>query len=286
MLRAGAGTAVGAGAAGLLGSQLWHSLAGGADRSDPSALVAGSLLPLASATPGASVEAHGSLAVRRLVLDGARDPDVLALADPALFAGVADETTLFATNALTVAYDPDSRFASALEDDWAAALQHPDIRVGRTDPEADPLGYRTLLGLDLAVRHGHLDADHDVLGNTEVVPETQLARVLDGGALDAAFVYRNMAVEHGLARLDLPRVLDFSDPTLAGTYAAATLDLEHRTVRGAPIRYGVTARTERGRSWVETLVGSTARLREHGFGVPAPYPVTEAVEPRPDRVRG
>lgn len=244
------------------------------DDSDASALVAGSLLSVASDVPGASVEAHGSLAARRLVTSGARSPDALALADPALFASLDAEPTLFATNALTLAYDPESAYADALRNDWPTALHDDGIRVGRTDPAVDPLGYRTLLALRLAVRRGLLDAVDSVVANTRLLPETQLARVLDGGKLDAAFVYRSMAAEYGVPTIDLPPAIDFSDPARADTYASVSLDLGDRVVTGAPIRYGAAALTDRGRSWVRDLTRDADRLREHGFGVPADYPVT------------
>ncbi|WP_255198341.1 extracellular solute-binding protein [Halorarius litoreus] len=278
VLRAGVGATLGVGATGLLGSQLWHTLTSPARTSTPSALVAGSLLSLADDTPGASIEAHGSLAVRRLVQDGARDPDVVALADPALFDGLADELTLFATNALTLAYDPESTYADALQDDWATGLQQDGIRLGRTDPEADPLGYRTVLALDLAVQNGLLDRADPVLANSTVLPEVQLMRVLERGGVDAAFVYRSMAIEHDLPTVELPPIIDFSDPTLAETYASVTLELETQTIRGAPIRYAAAPLTRRGRSWFETLVETDSRLRDHGFGVPTEYPTTRAVE--------
>jgi molybdate/tungstate transport system substrate-binding protein len=240
------------------------------------ALVAGSLQSLATAVPGGTVEAHGSLAVRQFVRDGVREPDAVALADPALFDGLADRMTLFATNALTLAYDPDSPLADDLRADWASALQDPAISVGRTDPETDPLGYRTVLALDLAAGADRLDPAA-VLANTTILPEVQIARVLDRGGVDAAFVYRNMSAEYDFPTVDLPARIDFSDPSLAGTYASVSLRLDDRTVRGAPIRYAAAALTPRGRDWVERLTSDRKRLREHGFSVPDRYPVTTAV---------
>lgn len=245
---------------------------GDADSRDVDALVAGSLLVLADSVPGATVEAHGSLTVRNLVVDGARDPDVLALADPTLFEGIADEVTLFATNALVIAYNPDSAAADAIAADWREGLARDDVRVGRTDPKADPLGYRTVFALDLADRP-------DLLEHSSIFPETALMQTLATGKLDAAFVYRNMAVEHDLPFVELPPELDFSDPALADEYAQASLDLPGRTVRGAPIRYGATALTDAGESWLDALVSDTERLREHGFAVPESYPTLAPTPP-------
>ncbi|SFK70503.1 molybdate/tungstate transport system substrate-binding protein [Halogranum rubrum] len=264
---------------GTAGVQGVRFVTGGEERSttdEAKALVAGSLLALASDVPGASVEAHGSLTVRNLVVDGARDPDVLALADPTLFEGLATNVTLFATNALVLAYNPDSAYADALDSDWARTLERDDVRLGRTDPKADPLGYRTVLALQLAEEAGL--AAPTLLDDSHVFPETALVRALEAGKLDAAFVYTNMAVEHDLPFVDLPSAIDFSDPTEADRYATASLALPNRTVHGAPIRYGVTAMTDAGSAWVESLTTDTTRLRDHGFTVPGAYPVDQPVE--------
>jgi len=255
---------------------------GGESDAGVAALVAGSLLSVASDVPGATVEAHGSLAARRLVTEDARAPDALALADPALFAGLTENVVLFATNALTLAYDPDSAHAGALRDDWTSALRDDEIRVGRTDPAVDPLGYRTVLALRLAARRGLLDAVDPVLANTTPLPETQIARVLDTGKLDAAFVYRSMAAEYGVPTVDLPAAIDFSDPDHAETYGAVSLDIGERTVSGGPIRYGAAALTDRGRSWVRDLTRDADRLRDHGFGAPDGYPAVAPSPPRSD----
>ncbi len=237
---------------------------------DARALVAGSLLRVARSIPGGTVEAHGSAAARRLVVAGTRRPDAVALADPVLFEGVCGRARLFATNALVLAYDPGSPHADSLRDDWRAATDA-GVRVGRTDPEVDPLGYRTVMALDLA------GIGRSGLDGTTVLRETDLASVLAGGKLDAAFLYRNMAVQADLPYVPLPSTIDFSDPDRASAYAEASYDLPEGTVRGAPIRYGVCARTDRGESWARDLVTGADRLREAGFGVPAEFPREVAV---------
>lgn len=241
----------------------------------PTVLVAGSLQGVAARIGDAVVEAHGSLAVRRLVVEGARDPDALALADPRLFEGLADEVTLFATNALAISYDPDSRFADALAADWIEAIQRPEIALGRTDPSQDPLGYRTVLALRLAEPLG-IDSEA-VLSRAAVFPETGLMRTLEAGEIDAAFTYRNMAVEHDVPFVDLPPGIDFSDPSRAEHYRTVELELSDRTVRGAPIVYAAASLTDRGANWTEALTTASGLLREAGFTVPRDYPRTRSV---------
>lgn len=234
----------------------------------PRALVAGSLNTVASTVGGATVEAHGSIAARRLVEDGARDPDVLALADPRLFEGLTDRVTCFATNALVVAFDPESEAAATLKHDWHAVRDRA-VTVGRTDPAIDPLGYRTVMALRLS----SLDAP-TVLSESTIFPEVGLLQTLQSGKVDAVFAYRNMAVEAGVPYVDLPPAINFADPARGSHYAQATVELPDRTVSGAPIQYGVHGITERGKTWVRRLVSATETLRTAGFSVPQRYPRT------------
>ncbi|NEU55540.1 substrate-binding domain-containing protein [Halorussus sp. MSC15.2] len=195
----------------------------------------------------------------------------MALADPSLVSDLAGWHATFATNALTVVYDPDSRYADAIRGDWRSALAREDVSVGRTDPARDPLGYRTLLALELAGREG---ASADAIReNADVFPETQLLRTLEAGGLDAAFAYRNMAVAHDLPRVDLPAEFDLSDPELADHYRSAAVSVDGETIRGEPIRYGAAHLTDRGKPFYRNLVGNAERLREFGFTVPDRYPV-------------
>ena len=264
----------GATALGVAGATTWAD--GGDESPTVDALVAGSLLELASTVPGATVEAHGSAAVRRLIVEGIRDPDAVALADPLLFDGVSDRATLFATNALVLTHAPETPVADALREDWRGTLERPDVRVGRTDPTLDPLGYRTVMALRLTARRREFDADA-VLTESTVFPETDLLNAVEGGAVDSAVTYRNMAVQRDLPYQELPASVDFSDPAHADTYATVSYDIGDRTVRGAPIRYAATATTDAGDQWVEELVTGTERLRTAGFSVPESYPTREDV---------
>ncbi len=192
-----------------------------------------------------------------------------------LFAGLRERVRLFATNALVVAYRPGGEHADAVREDWSTALGRPGVSVGRTDPEKDPLGYRTVLAVRLAARLGIAPAD--LLAGSRVAPETALPAQVASGKLDAGFLYRNMAADHDLPAVDLPAAIDFSDPAHTDTYASVSMDLADRTVRGAPIRYAAAGFTPAGREWVADLVGDARRLRDHGFSVPDPYPAVRRV---------
>lgn len=248
-----------AGGAALAGTAVASLVTVGRDGA--TALVAGSLQSVATDVPGAAVEAHGSVTCRQYVLDDIRSPDALALADPVLFDGVADPT-LFATNALALATSEEYAGRS-----WRDLVRDDAVKIGRTDPQQDPLGYRTVLALRLS----DLDAS-EALADMQLFPETSLLRTLQAGGLDAAFCYRNMAVDHDLPHCDLPTGIDFSDHERADHYATASVEVNGETIRGAPIEYGAAALTDDGASWVESLVTGHERLEAAGFSVPSGFP--------------
>lgn len=274
--------AAGSGAAGCT------SRAAGPDGTTVSVLAAGSLgnalenglRPAVEAD--LQVEARGSARVARLVADGSKDPDVVAVADVALFDGPLDPAWYaeFATNSLVVAYNPGTdggrRIADAGVDGWFRPLVDGDATFARTDPDLDPLGYRTLFALELATAHYGTEVDlrARIPRPDQLLPETQLVSRFETGAVDAAIAYRSMAVERGYDFHELPAAVDLSDPGLADRYATARYELPGGTVvRGAPISYGATAR-HRGPAVddvFESLVGGQY-LTDFGFVVPDDYP--------------
>ncbi|MFB6183761.1 MAG: extracellular solute-binding protein [Haloarculaceae archaeon] len=235
------------------------------------------------------VESYGSRRAARLVAEGQRDPDVLALADPALFDSVLSTPwyTTFASNAVALAYDPDSaggqRVADA--DRWYDPLLTDEVTLGRTDPDLDPLGYRTLLTLALAGDYYGVDRLRErVVGPEQVYPETQLLAGFETGGVDAAFVYRNMAVERDYPYLDLPAEIDLSDPELSDRYATASVALDDgTTVTGEPIAYGATCRHDREAATAvfETVVeDAPTYLEATGFAVRDTFPIYHGDVPK------
>jgi len=225
-----------------------------------------------------TLEARGSAACARMVREGIRDPDVLALADPALFAGLAERYTAFATNALVVAYNPDTVGAAVRDAERAYdPLLDAELRLGRTDPETDPLGYRTLFSLGLAEEHWDRPYT-DALADSQVLQETALLSAFETGALDAAVTYRNMAVDHDVPFRELPPELDLSAPQFAEFYGSQSYEMPAgRTVTGSPISYGAAMLAEdRAVADVfEALVG--AEWLGDGFTVPRSYPTVSDV---------
>ncbi|MFB6129225.1 MAG: extracellular solute-binding protein, partial [Salinigranum sp.] len=198
------------------------------------------------------VEAHGSAEVARLVAGGQKDPDIVSLADVALFDSPLDPDWFaeFATNSVVLAYNPETeggrRVAEAGADGWYRPLVAGDVALGRTDPDLDPLGYRALFVLELATDYYDAAANlrRAIPERDQLYPETQLVSQFETGSIDAAMVYRNMAVERGYDCVDLPPEIDLSDPAHASNYARATYELPSgKVVAGDVVSYGSTVRT-------------------------------------------
>ncbi|WP_372910978.1 extracellular solute-binding protein [Salinigranum sp.] len=281
--RALAGMAVALGGAGYVGAS---GVSGGSET--VSMLAAGSLNNALenglrpSVDARLEVEAHGSAQVARLVAEGAKTPDIVSLADVALFDAWVKPAWYaeFATNAVVVAYNPETeggrRLSAVGADEWYRPLLDGSVALGRTDPDLDPLGYRTLFMLELATAYYDLDVDlrETIPRREQVYPETQLISGFETGAIDAAVAYRNMAVERGYDYVELPAEIDQSDPRLADHYSRARYELPDGTVvTGRPISYGSTMLRESPvvRDVFEAHV-SGPYLESFGFGVPADYP--------------
>lgn len=211
---------------------------------------------LRTGTPYAQESASSLELVRRLTeLQGT--PDVLALADPDLFPSLLEPTftswhALFGRNRIVLAYTARSRGASQIRtDNWWEVLARPGVQVGRSDPNTDPSGYRTLLVWQLAARHyGIPDMDQRML---EAAParnvrprEADQVALLQAGELDYIWTYESLAALMSLPYLTLPPDVDLGTAADSTVYATAVTRVVGRragdtlTVRGRPILFGVT----------------------------------------------
>ncbi|MFB6111680.1 MAG: extracellular solute-binding protein [Halobacteriaceae archaeon] len=198
------------------------------------------------------IESHGSATVARLVAEGKRDPDIVTVADTALFERPLSPSwySVFASNAIVLAYDPSTdggqELAAAGPSRWFEPLLAGSVRLGRAPPDQDPLGYRTLFTLELASRYydDASDLRRRIPGQEQVYPETALISQFETGGLEAAFAYRNMAVERDYDFIELPPEIDLSDPRFADEwYSEVSYTLPSgQLIRGDVIQYGSTVR--------------------------------------------
>jgi molybdate/tungstate transport system substrate-binding protein len=233
-------------------------------------------------------EYYGTNAVMRMIEDGTKGPDVVVSADATLLRDrLYDEYTdwdvEFATNSVGLGYDPGTGFGRRLEagEPWYELVRaSEDGAVAISDPDLDPLGYRAVQAFELAGReHGVEGLREELLASVYMEPEEpQLLAGVETGSRAAAVVYRNMAVDHGLAFHEFPPAYNFADPSMAERYATAEYTTDDGyTAEGRPVVYNATvldgARDpEAGRRLVQFLADNGDLLEAAGLtasnGVP------------------
>lgn len=238
-----------------------------------------------------NVEAHGSATVARMIDEGKRDPDIVSVADAALFEDPLSPPwhSVFTSNAVVIAYNPDTeggkRLAEAGSENWYDALASDDVRIGRTDPDQDPLGYRALFTLELASRY-YDDASNlreKILQKEQIFPETALISQFESGSIDAAIAYRNMAVERDYEYIDLPDQIDLSNPKYeTDWYSTVSYTLPtDQTLQGGLISYGSTIRNMSDAALDVFAAHTTGDyLDEHGFLLRDQFPMYEGDVPQ------
>lgn len=202
-------------------------------------------------------ESAGSLETARKLTELGKIPDVIALADYNVFPKllVPEHVTWyaqFARNRMVIAYTPSSRGAREINaGNWWRILLRPDVEVGRSDPNLDPNGYRTLISMKLVERHtGMSGLAARMLANApprNVRPkEVELVGLLQAGELDYIWSYESVAQAANLSYLRLPPEVDLGSPELATWYAQAAVRVAGKRagdtieVSGEPIVYAVS----------------------------------------------
>lgn len=205
-------------------------------------------------------ESGASLEHVRKITELHRIPDLLLLADADVFPRLLQPrfTTWvaeFARNRMVVAYTPKSKHASDINSsNWFDILRQKDVEVGRTDPDVAPVGYRTLLMLQLAERHYRKPALAKSLEDNAPKRNmrsnaAELAALLAAGELDYIYDYQSVAEANGFRFLQLPPEIDLGDPNRAAAYHGVSATVRGSSpgttmsVRGEPILYGMSIPT-------------------------------------------
>lgn len=212
--------------------------------------------------PGLRVqlESHGSRQCARMIAALGKPCDVFASADYKVIEDllVPDKARFnirFCTNRMVLAWRKGSSRASGIDRaNWFSYLLKKGVILGRSDPDSDPCGYRTVMVLQLAERlykkPGLAGEILDHAGDRYIRPkETDLLALLEAGEIDFLFIYRSVALQHGLGFLRLPPQVNLGDAAQADLYGTAKVEVKGRTpgsysvVKGSPIQYSVTIPT-------------------------------------------
>lgn len=212
-------------------------------------------------------EAAGSRACARKITDLHRKADVMASADykvidNLLMPKYAKFNALFATNEMVIAFTPHSKYANEINsNNWTDILLKPGVKVGHSNPNLDPCGYRSVIVAKLAgiyynkpnfynklLGYGDFYTNGEENRNKVIVrpKETDLLGLLEAGAFDYLFIYKSVAKQHGLKYINLPPQINLGDKKYANYYKQASFKVTGKKPgtyiikRGAPMVYGIT----------------------------------------------
>ncbi|MDD5091061.1 MAG: extracellular solute-binding protein, partial [Candidatus Wallbacteria bacterium] len=128
--------------------------------------------------------------------------------------------------------------------------------------------------------------------------ETDLLALLETGELDYIFLYRSVAMQHGLKYVVLPDEINLKRAELAATYAGVSLEITGSepgtmmTVKGEPMVYGVTIPKKAPNytaavAFVDMLLGRIGAEIMERNGQPSLVPApTDTFQHIPESLRG
>ncbi|MBS0011376.1 MAG: substrate-binding domain-containing protein, partial [Bacteroidales bacterium] len=212
--------------------------------------------------PGVDIklEGAGSVACARKITELGKACDIMASADHKviekfLMPGYTDWNIWFATNELVIAFHDKSKYAGQINpDNWYDILGKKDVVYGRSDPNADPCGYRTVMMFKLAARYYEKEDLAETLMTKDrnmIRPkEVDLVALMETRALDYIVQYKSVCEQHGLSYVSLPPEINLSDPSFEEKYNTVSLDItgdrpgESITINGSSMVYGITLLNE------------------------------------------
>ncbi|MFW5707897.1 MAG: tungstate ABC transporter substrate-binding protein WtpA [Bacteroidota bacterium] len=223
--------------------------------------------------PGVEIrtEAWGSKAGARRVIDINTPADVFMSADYRVIENMlipehAAWYIPFATNELAIVYTDRSRFADEIsQENWMEILLRPDVKYGRSNPDMDPCGVRSVFTIKLAENMYNeegfaqklLDKDTDNIRPKE----TDLIALLESNHIDYIFLYKSVAIQHNLEYLQLPDSLSLADFSLNDWYGGVSIETlgtqpgETITEFGEAMVYGLTIpQKSENTQWAEKFV--------------------------------
>jgi molybdate/tungstate transport system substrate-binding protein len=208
--------------------------------------------------PGVKVllEAAGSVDCARKITDMHKPCDLMASSDYKIIKKflIPEYTSWyipFAGNEIVIAYNDKSSQGDIISaNSWPDILLNNDIRYSRADPNADPCGYRTLMVMQLAglyYKRNDLAEKLAAKDQKYIRPkEVDLLALLELHETDYIFIYRSVAIQHGLKFLELPDEINLKKMELNDHYLQASVMIKGSTpsssleVRGDAIVYAIT----------------------------------------------
>ena len=212
-------------------------------------------------------EAAGSRACARKITDIGKSADVMASADYKVIDNLmipnhAKFNVQFATNEMVIAYTKYSKFVNEINSkNWTKIFLKEGVKVGHSNPNLDPCGYRAMIVTKLAEDFYNQPGFFDKLfgygesysvgeenSNKVIVrpKETDLLGLLEAGLYDYLYIYKSVAEQHGLKYITLPEKISLKSLKYSDYYKKASFKISGKTPgswiikKGEPIVYGIT----------------------------------------------
>lgn len=241
------------------------------------------------------LEAAGSVKCARKITDLHLDCDIMASADYAvidkfLIPQYADWNLPFAVNEMSIVFNSNSRHANEIDStNWYKILLKKDVAYGRSDPNSDPCGYRTVLTSKLAEKYYKLPNFSSKLlakDTKHIRPkEVDLLALLEVKSIDYIFLYKSVALQHNLKYLVLPDKINLKNNDLAELYAQFSVEINGKTpsekelMIGEPMLYGITAiknspNPKAKIAFIDFVLSEKGKaiMKKNGQETPAPMP--------------
>ena len=256
-------------------------------------------------------EAAGSRACARKITDIKKPADVMASADYKVIDNLmipndAKFNAQFATNEMVIAFTDKAKYANQITaKNWPEIFLKEGVKVGHSDPNMDPCGYRSMLVTKLAEDYYKMPGLFDKLfgygdsyqngeeNKAKVIvrpKETDLLGLIEAGMYDYLYIYKSVAEQHHLKYLTLPEEVSLKSAKFADQYKKATFQINGKkpgewiTKKGGPMIYGITvaennicpADKEGAVLFVKFVLSEQGQaiMKKNGQGVIAPAIIT------------
>lgn len=202
------------------------------------------------------LESAGSVECARKITEVNKPCDIMASADykvidKILIPQYASWNIPFAGNEMAIVYQEKSRHSQEIsKDNWYQILAKEDVAFGRSDPNSDPCGYRTVMTIKLAEKYySNTSISKTLLGKDtkHIRPkEVDLLALLESNTIDYIFLYKSVALQHGLKYLTLPQEINLSNLAMDSLYKTVSVEVNGKTpdsrltMFGEPMFYGLT----------------------------------------------
>ena len=212
-------------------------------------------------------EASGSRAAARKISEIGKVADVMASADYNVINNLliprhAKFNAQFATNEMAIAYTSKAKYADEINSqNWPEIFLRDGVKVGHSNPNMDPCGYRSILVTKLAEEYYKTPGFFNKLfgygesykvgeedRNKVIVrpKETDLLGLIEANAYDYLYIYKSVAEQHGLNYITLPKQVSLKDNEFKDFYKTASFEISGKkpgqfiTKKGGAMVYGIT----------------------------------------------